>query len=208
MREYMDNIFIYSLLDAPAPPAWILERAQAARADDVPNQVTMNNWGDDFVHRPLYKDGKTYRNSFNISVFLDDECLSWARTNITKSAKDIRSTITRPGLERCGAHIDRTRNYTLMYLLEDGGDDHSTVFYREKGTDELVRPREYHVDDYDQLDEIKRVKLKLNSWNLVQARVLHSIENISNGRVSIQISLDNMPDDLLLVDPVFLNYEK
>lgn len=200
----MDNIFLYSVIDAPNPPEWLLELSENARTDGTPTQATMNNWGDDFTARSLYKDGKTYSNAFNHSVFLNEDALRWARENITNLAKDIRSTSTLPGLERCGAHIDRTRNYTLMYLIEPGGDNHSTVFYKEKGVDELYRPREYHVDDYNQLIELKRVRLKTNVWNIVSARILHSIEDIPNGRYSIQISLDDLDPDFKLVDPVYL----
>ena len=199
----MDKIFIQSLVNAPPPPDWILERAQAARADGIPNQVTMNNWGDDFIHRPLYKDGQVYKNSFNVSVFLDDDCLTWAKEHVTPMAKDIRSTSTKYGLERCGAHIDRTRDYTLIYLLETGGDDHQTVFYKEQHHDDLFRPREYHVDDYDKLQVLKVIKQTPHRWNLVQARILHSIENIKLGRYSIQISLDDI-SGLKLTDEIYL----
>lgn len=195
---------LYTLVDLPIPPDWLLQKSSTARTNGSATQATMNNWGDDFTARPLHKDGKVYKNAFNHSVFLDDAALSWARENITNLAKDIRSTSTLPGLERCGAHIDRTRNYTLMYLIEPGGNDHCTVFYREKGVDDLYRPREYHVDDYDRLIELKRVKLKCNAWNLVSARILHSIENITNGRYSIQVSLDDLDPGFKFINPVYL----
>ena len=194
----MPDIFIHGIVDAPPPPSWLIDRADSMVSNGVPTQATMNNWGDDFTARPLYKDGHVYNNAFNHSIFLDDECLLWGRNNVTKFAKDIRSTSTLPGLERCGAHIDRTRNYTLLYLLENGGDNHQTVFYQEKGVDELFRPREYHVDNYDDLSVVSVVKLELNKWNLLQARILHSIENITRGRRSIQISLDDYPEDAII----------
>jgi hypothetical protein len=105
-----------------------------------------------------------------------------------------------PGFARCGAHIDRTRNYTLMYLLETGGDDHQTVFYQENGVDELFRPKEYHVDNYDDLSIVSVIRLEVNKWNLLQARILHSVENIAQGRKSIQISLDDFPDDAVITN--------
>jgi hypothetical protein len=196
----MSDIFIHGIIDAPLPPQWLIDKADNLIKNGVPTQATMNNWGDDFTARPLYKDGNVYNNAFNHSVFLDDECLSWGRDNITKLAKDIRSTATLPGLARCGAHIDRTRNYTLMYLLETGGDDHQTVFYQEKGVNELFRPNEYHVDNYDNLSVVSVIRLEPNKWNLLQARILHSIENITRGRRSIQISLDEFPDDAVITN--------
>jgi hypothetical protein len=35
---------------------------------------------------------------------------------------------------------------------------------------------------------------------LLQARILHSIENITRGRRSIQISLDEFPDDAVITN--------
>jgi len=193
------SILLYSKVLAPEPPSWLLENAANLKTTSK-TQAMMNNWGDAYTARLLYKDGKSYSNAFNHSVFLDNKCLVWARENITRSAKDIRITTTKSGLERCGAHIDHTRNYTLMFLLESGGPNHETVFYKEKGCNEVIRPKKYHVDNYDQLEVLERVKLKINAWNLVQARVLHSVENIIQGRTSIQISIDYIDSDLILTD--------
>lgn len=198
------TFFLYSEVLAPAPPHWLLEQAHALKESEN-TQATMNNWGEEFTARPLYKDGQIYKNAFNHSVFLDQTCLDWASANVSSAAKDIRITATRPGLDRCGAHIDRTRNYTLMYLLEPGSDHHETVFYKERGITELIRPKEYHVDNYDQLEIIKKIKLKVNSWNLIHARILHSVENITDGRTSIQISLDTLSTDMTLTNTVWHN---
>jgi hypothetical protein len=193
------SILLYSEVQAPDPPQWLLDIAQSSKTSSN-TQAAMNNWSDDYTARPIYKDGKMYNNAFNHSVYLNDDCLAWARQNVTRAAKDIRIAATKTGLERSGAHIDRTRNYTLMFLLEPGGPDHETVFYKERGVEEIVRPNTYHVDHYDQLEVLRKFKLKINAWNLVQARVLHSIENISQGRSSIQISLDKIDSDLILTN--------
>lgn len=196
--------FIYSLVRAPEPPTWLLERALSAMHDSTRiTQADMANWSRDSTERTLHDNGKIYENAFNHSCFLDQECHEWARENITHNIKDVRIAFTKPQLERCGAHVDRTRDYTLIYLLQTGGDAHRTVFYREKGQQELLRPRAYHVDDYANLDPVSEVVLQTRQWNLVQAQILHSIENIPLGRVSIQISLDD-PLGLHLVDPIFI----
>lgn len=185
--------FIHAIADAPAPPDWILDQAKNI---DRNTQAEMNNWGSDFTERPLHHSTGVYNNAFNHSIYLDDAALAWARENITSETKDIRISWTYPGLARCGAHIDRTRDYTLMYLLETGGDDHETVFYQEQGIDELYRPNAHHVDDYSKLTRLASVRLQVGRWNLLQAKILHSIENISQGRRSIQISLDTWPVDI------------
>jgi len=184
---------------ADPPPDWLLNQALKRKSSGI-NQATMNNWGSDFTERSLHKNGSIFINAFNHSVFLNHDCLSWAQEFITLNAKDIRITSTYPGFERCGPHIDRTRNFTLMFLIQTGGDHHETVFYKEKNTLDLVRPKGYHVDDYDKLDQIKTIVLQKNAWNLINGRILHSIEYIIDGRISIQISMDELDPNLILTD--------
>ena len=196
-----DSVLLYSLIDAPAPPDWLIEHAYQVLNAGSPTQATMNNWGSEYTARSLIKDGENYSNAFNHSCFLNEQSLGWIRDNIGISAKDVRITFTTPGLERCGPHIDRTREFTLMFLLEPGGPDHCTVFYREPGH-ELIRPKGYHVDDYQSVDEIFKVQQIVNQWNLVNATVLHSVENITQGRRSIQVSFDDV-GGLSLKDAVY-----
>lgn len=198
----MQDILLHSLVDAAAPPDWLLVEAKETLNQGAPTQALMNQWGEDFTARPLRFMGTTFKNAFNHSCFLSDKALQWARSSITHLAKDIRITFTQPGLERCGPHVDRTRDYTLMYLLKTGGQDHSTVFYREKNQEVLIRERAYHVDDYNCVERIAHVQQTTGHWNLVQARVLHSIENIQDGRISIQISIDVI-DDLVYTNPLW-----
>jgi hypothetical protein len=191
-----EKVLLYGVIDAPSPPDWMLGEAQklSTKGKNVPG--VMNNHGDEFTKRLLYKDGKSYINSFNWSASMSEDALIWARQNIAVNAKDVRSVNTVPGLERNGPHVDRSRNITLIYLLETGGSEHQTVFSREKGHKDLIRPWGTHVDHYDRLEELVAVRLKLNRWNLLYGGVLHSIENISEGRFNIQVSLDFLPTDI------------
>lgn len=203
----MDKVLLYSLIDAPTPPDWMIAHAkdQNPYGKGKLTENVMNDHGDAFTHRPLYKDGTVYTNSFNWSTYMNDESLEWAKKYVTAQTKDVRSVNTTPGRYRNGPHTDRSRDFTIIYLLESGGDDHETVFYKERGQDQLVRPRATHVDDYNNVEKIASFKLAVNRWNIVQGLVLHSIENIPEGRFSIQLSIDDIADDLVLSDPVYFN---
>lgn len=194
------SIFIHGILDAPDPPDWMLQKAEC-----FDETAIMNNWGDSYTNRILIKNGKTYNNAFNRSNLLGEDELTWVKNNISHLALDVRISRTQPGLERCGAHIDKTRNYTLVFLLDTGGPDHRTVFYKEKGVDELHRPLLYHVDDYDNLVEIKSIQLQQFKWNLLNARVLHSIENITEGRKSIQVSFNDFDKGFKFLNLEYVN---
>lgn len=197
-----NSVLLHALIDAPDPPQWLIAEAAQIINQGAPTQATMNNWGEDNTARTLHLAGTTCTTAFNHACFLSDRSLTWAKSLVTALAKDIRISFTLPGLERCGPHIDRTRDYTLIYLLEPGGIDHRTVFYKEKGQQAVLRELGYHVDDYDNVQQIAQIKQPTERWNLLQGRVLHSIENIQNGRMSIQISLDNI-DNLVLLKPTW-----
>jgi hypothetical protein len=190
------QILLYGLINAPSVPEWMLQEARDLSTQGKNSDRVINNHGDDFTRRTLYKNGQAYTNSFNWSSMMSDHSLAWVRSNVAANAKDVRSVNTTPGLERNGAHCDRSRVMTMIYLIDSGGADHQTVFYREKGVTDLIRLAGTHVDNYNGLEQLASVRLQLNRWNLLYGKVLHSIENIPQGRFSIQVSLDELPDNL------------
>lgn len=194
----MQDIFIAGQALLPTPPSWLLTQALEALAAGQPTQAALNNWPTAYTERTLIKSGVERVNAFNHSIFLDDAALAWARSNISPEVIDIRLVFTRSGLESSGPHTDGTRARTLIYLLETGGPNHQTVFYQERNCAALERPPAYRVDDYSQLDVIYSLQLAVDTWTLLNATVIHSVENISQGRLSLQISLpagtlDNEP---------------
>ena len=191
--------FLFSRVIAPAVPEDIIHRARERAAQHYPK---MNTWGDDYANRMLTHPSGNTRNSNNRVIYLDDSSLEWAKQSVTASAMDIRVFASTVGRHRTGPHTDRTRQFSLIYLLEGGSDYHSTVFYKDKNADLIEYTGHVAVNDYNQLDEIARLQLPRNTWTLLNARVLHSIENIGRGRLAIQISLNSIPDDLVLANPV------
>lgn len=191
--------FLFSRVIAPAVPADIVSRARERAAQHYPK---MNTWGDEYANRELQHPSGNTRNSNNRVIYLDDPSLDWAKEDVTASAMDIRVFASTVGRHRTGPHTDRTRQFSLIYLLEGGSEYHSTVFYKDKNTDLIEYTGHVAVNDYSQLDEIARLQLPCNAWTLLNARVLHSIENIGRGRLAIQISLNSIPSDLALVNTV------
>lgn len=196
----MSHILLSGCVLAPTPPQWLEQAAMDLFHGEHVLQETMNKWGEQYTERQLNKDGEISINAFTHAIYLDDPSLEWTKRNITADAKDIRLAFTTPGRPRNGPHIDKTRSWTLLYLLRNGGDDAETVHYKENGVDELIRPNSYHVDDYDNVTAISSCKIPLRTWYLLNARVLHSIENISQGRMSLQVSFDDFPAELELQD--------
>ena len=188
------SVLLYAHVDAPSPPEELIQRAWNIKNNPRPSETYRFDEKRNSL-RTLVKDGKEYINAFtNTNLIDDDFAKQWVQENITDVFNDVRISLTTIGNNMNGPHIDITRDYTLIYLLDNGGPDHETVFYKERGSDELVKPRGYHVDNYDNIEPVIRCKLETNRWHLVCANVLHSIENIPNGRLSIQVSFDQEPN--------------
>ena len=161
----------------------------------------------DYPNRTLIDtDGKECKPASVYTYMIEGDGLEWAKNSISKDIKDFRYTFSTPedSRSKLGPHCDRSRWFSMIFLLSPGGEDHHTAFYREKGQDLLERDFGYHVDDYTKLDEVHRIKIPTNQWVLINARVLHSAENIVGTRIAYHISFNQFPADLSLINPVYL----
>jgi len=62
-------------------------------------------------------------------------------------------------------------------------------FWREKSQD-LRRERALAVERGSRLELIDRVNGPFDCWYMVNARVIHSVENVTGLRLNLQISFD------------------
>jgi len=186
---------LWASVSAPEVPQWILdETLDHIGFDDQNLQTSVTNslYSDDYKQRDLYKDGETYKTAFNHCQYLSQPAYRWILDNVSDLAKDLRVSFTLPGRSRCGPHTDGTRDYTLIYLLKPGGPNHSTVFWQQKDQPDILRPRRHTVDHYDQLTRLAAVQVPVKTWTLLNGRVLHSVEDIEQGRVALQCSFDHI----------------
>ena len=126
---------------------------------------------------------------------VSSELTSWIHNNIIQESQSIafcKSLNDSQDSNNVIAHTDRKRPFTLIYLLESGGENHATVFYRLKDTTMTIEPN-MNFSHYDQLEEVYRVSIPLHTWTLLNAQQPHSIENIPDTRLSIQIGLSGNP---------------
>jgi len=214
----MNKILLAAEISAPKIPQWIInESPDIGIYKNLPVQeleilAKQNGFriiddtdirGSKYVGRKLTKGTQVQRTSHNYPKFLSTQATEWAQSNITQSADAIRFNFSTPGRNSLGPHIDTTREWVLLYLTATGGNDHYTAFYKEKNQPDLIRPYGYHVDDYNQLTEIARIKIPVSTWVILNARVLHSVENIANIRCNYQISCKSMPTDINLENPIY-----
>ena len=209
--------FIAAQVDAPTPPDWLLkpetDHLDFTDPDAVrdyaltlgfivpPHDIRRKST---FINRELIKPTGKEISSYTFSYYYPEAPTQWVRENITDRVKDIKYCFTIPGRPTLGPHCDITRSVALIYLLQQGGDNPRTVFWKERGQDELIRPLGHKVTDYSQLEEVASITLPVNTWMIINARLLHSVENIPLGRKAIHISLDEVPESLKLIDPLYI----
>ena len=124
---------------------------------------------------------------------LQPELEEWLKENISDAAikNEFAVTINDNGADKITPHTDRMREFTLIYLIENGGDDHRTIFY--KPIDDNIKYERMMNFTYDQVREVDSISIPLNKWTLLNAQEIHSVENIPGTRMAIQMSFDQNP---------------
>lgn len=127
------------------------------------------------------------------------ELESWIRKNITNDAHCIDIAITGcndPSIDKMQPHTDRDREYTLIYLLQNGGDEHKTVFYKHKNPD--VTLHRIMNFSYNDVDEIDSIQIPIKVWTIIHSQTIHGVVNIPGRRIAIQVALEHNPWENLI----------
>jgi hypothetical protein len=187
----MEQYQLYKFLDLPTPPADLLQGIDLQKKPKMPVKEKRMELGI-FVHRRLKNwEDYDYAAAANIRT-KNDQFKKWVVDNISNDFVDagINYTVVveKPkGLKKVstGAHTDITRDFTLIYLLQTGGDA-PTVFWQEEGKS-LLRPPKTQGTDFKVLKEVDRITIPLHTWCIIDSRILHSVENLEKNRVALQV---------------------
>jgi len=187
-------MFHYKLLPhLPLPPQWIIDQV------DFNLQPSINNIGERGTRTLTNWRGYTGPAIINTLRRFSDDYTTWIKENITDNFHScmVNYALGSPEMQYSGAHTDFTRDYLLLYNLRTGGPDAKVLFWQEKDQP-LIRDRRTEVGTLDNLVEIDRVGGPENTWYLINTRILHGAENITEPRINLQISFDDrLPVELL-----------
>lgn len=182
------TFFCQKLPTIPAPPRQFVDQALAGDFQFQENQgaykktITreLKNWKGMSYTAPRIMRGK-----FN------DEFVQWVKDNISKDFKDAGIAMFGGDDKHpsCGAHTDLTRDYVLIYNVDQGGPDAELTFWKEKGHP-AIRERSAQGTTTENLEMLTSVRDLEGMWYLVDTRVLHSIENVIRPRINFQISFE------------------
>jgi hypothetical protein len=94
-------------------------------------------------------------------------------------------------------HTDGIRDCLLMYILDEGGTNVTTSWWKEKEK-EINQSPDTHLFKFRNLDRYDSVRIPTGKWCLMNNTVIHSVENIVSDRISLTIGLRNFEVDLLI----------
>src|SRR5215470_10492014 len=119
----------------------------------------------------------------------DEEFTDWIRENVVAEFHFANSGVMffdEPQLP----HTDTTRDFVLLYNVSCGGADTRVCFWQERGQP-LLRERMLAFTPGPHLELIDSVSGPFETWYLMNARILHSVENMTGVRVNLQVSFDS-----------------
>lgn len=131
---------------------------------------------------------KTFTTSAGTYYYVDQALDTWVRNNIDLDIDfvGIRYQYGTPEHNSQGAHTDATRDYALLYTIDNAGG--GLKFWQQKN--QPVELDSLHlITDYDSLEELESFDTPNGTWYLVNGRVIHSVENITQTRITLQVNL-------------------
>ena len=209
--------FLYATVELPPPPQWLLDHAYKLYIDRL-SEIKYTDT------RVLYKFEKKEKNALLIQHILNKESHEWALNEILNDTDYnnltyVKYSKTNSVSSTLGAHRDLARNFGLMYLLSNGGNDTTTNFYkdvrgapisiettREPKDQDYIKTR--IVSDYSLLEKIAEFKIKEGQWTIMNSSILHGVENLSSSRAAIQISLMKLPTNFNYINPIYYKEEQ
>jgi hypothetical protein len=187
---YVENQLIYKIFnELPRIPEDMLQHA-LDHANEEQYDYYEKNVGR--KSNPRTKDGVELGNKRFPRSGVPEELANWVREHISPNINEIgmAKAYADEHVDAVGPHTDRSRDYTMLYLLSGGGEDHQTVFYDTVEQIEITRKMNF---DYNTIKEICRVQVPLKTWTLLYAQLPHSVENIPGERLAIQLGWQEEP---------------
>ena len=191
----LDEFTLAFLPGLPDPPEYLVQAVQ-----DLPEWPQRNLGLYTQRHLDDWK-GMTYTAPTIVRAKLPDlhhRYESWVKENIARGFLDAGIARYQGSADTpsTGAHTDGSRDYVLIYNIDQGGDDARLCFWRQQGHP-VTRDRHTNAVTTRDLDLIAEYRNLQRRWYLINARILHSIEDVMHPRTAFQISFDReIPESL------------
>jgi hypothetical protein len=142
-----------------------------------------------FYQRRLYDETGMHLAATPTCMTAPPEFSQWVNHNIITGWKDVRiSYFYKQDSASTGPHTDQLRDMSLIYNIDPGGPNTRLTFWRDK-KQPVVRPRGVQAEYLDDLEIIQEIEGPYDCWYLINAHILHSVENLTGTRINVQVSL-------------------
>ena len=198
------NFPYFKILDLPPPPQWLLDTIdQSARPeyDKFNPDAKHGHMGitnvDDWKHQQ-YKWIKPMHSNNNARHLFDLSATEWLLKNISKNFNTENSGWMFFDEEQL-PHTDLTREWTILYNVESGGDKVELSFWQEPGHPIHRTTGHQTWDNTDSLTPLEKINGPFNCWYLMHTTCIHAVTNMSSVRLNLQLSYNHgtIPDVLL-----------
>jgi hypothetical protein len=176
-------MFLCKFPNLPLIPSELLAGVDA----DTPGKLLRDYKG--WTHT---KDGKEIKSSDNPFFYASVELEEWIKENICKQFNDvgIRFAYGKLDINTAGVHTDQTRKYVLQYMIKTGG---GNLNFWQQDNEPIQRSGRHTLNSYDDLTLLSTFETPENTWIMLNAQVLHSVENLNSTRINVQVSLNYDP---------------
>ena len=186
------------------PPQKFIDRARTLTQElvdgtckDQPINVGLFNKG--YNERTYLRHGVELPTRLGRMYSLGDDFIEWVKDYIHPHPQETGMNALVPfNAPIMGPHIDTKRKFVLFYMIELGGDNVQTVWYKEHGhtldRTHCLGPSGvgYYVRDYKDLEVIDMVNMQRGIWYLISPKIIHSVENVMGPRTAITVSVPDM----------------
>ena len=136
------------------------------------------------------------RSAHQENINLGETFDRWAWQTFAKD-QDPKEWFLDQGLNVVVGHHTHTphtdgRRWHLFWVLTEGGPECTTNFWIENNH-AVQRPAYTAPRDYADLTLLDKVRMPKGKWILFNSRILHSVENCTEPRLTVQISMKSLP---------------
>ena len=193
----MQKLFLCKeILELPRIPVDLIEKELSILDQLKPHPITVDE------HSGFIRNDNKSTGASISTWWCSDKMQEWAKDNIMpwiKEYSDGEAYDTRMFYRELGVHdnvdfylphYDRNlRSRGLIYNIVDSGGDLTFWKHRDYDIEDRKETDEVCVYDYSKLTQIQKFKSPVNTWYMLNARVYHSVENLTGVRKNFHMSI-------------------
>lgn len=192
----------FEILDLPPIPLHLIQEIRERLGNDTKFLAKKSYQSlagfEEYRNRKLSYTNGEIKLSVTADRYLPSDALtSWITTNVHVNPISININLTNVNSNTFGPHVDPGRRQIIIYVIDPGGDDVTTKWWRQIGypvirTDLQDITLKYNADvsDYTQLEECASLRISPGQWvKFCDTAILHSVENLTSCRLTVQIPI-------------------